>query len=215
MIIPNTGVELMRGEVFISSLDSTLPQSVPIGLVQDFEMDDTIDLKEAKGPRSRMPIAVAQGGAKISGTCTFMSINAQIQQLLRGAVVTKTTSTVTTGTVTSTRTITKALRSGSNNIKPVALELFDVDNEGGPHVVFYNLIFTDLKSPRKLDDYTMFNASYVAYPEVTTGAVYATFYPGDQTVAYTLPTGYTADTGIATSGTDYAALVIAGAGPVE
>lgn len=208
-ILPYTGAQFNRGEVFISSADSTGKQFVPLGLVQDFSYKDSIGLKEIRGPRSRMPVAVSQSDSSIDGSCKFAATNAQILDVLRGATLSAANRTTTAGTVTTTQTRTLATRKGSDNIKPCMVELFDVDNEGGPHIVFLNVIFTDLNNPQPMEDYTVWDATFKAYPEVTTGVVYLAYYPGAQTVAYTLPSGYTADTAIATAQTNYAAVVAA------
>ena len=211
LIVPQTGVQVLRGEVFLSSADSTKYQNVPLGLVQEFDVDDTISLKELKGPRSRMPVAVFQSERKVNGSCKFASVNAQAIALLRGATLT----TATTGTGGSTKTITKAAAKGSDNILPCGIELFDVDNENGPHYFFYYVVFKDFKAPQKLDDYTIWDCMYEAYPDPVTGNVYDMFFPGDQTTAFTLPTQYTADGGLTTAQTDYGTIHTTQQAPLE
>lgn len=199
LIVPQAGVQLFRGEVFLSSLEATGRQNVPLGIVQEFNFDDTVDLKEMRGPRSRQAIAVAQSGGKISGSCKFGSTNAQILALLRGATLT----TSTTGQSPNGATVTKASRKGSDAIRPVLIELFDVDNDSGPHALFYNVVFNDLKNPQKLDDYTIWDGSFLCYPDPVTLSLYDIFYPSDQTTAFTLPTQYTPDSGVTTAQQGY------------
>lgn len=203
LIIPQSGVQLFRGEVFLSSLDATAGrQNVPLGIVQEFNFDDTVDLKEMRGPKSRQALAVAQSGAKISGSCKFGSTNAQILAVLRGATL----STLQMGTAPNSYTVTKAARKGSDNIRPALVELYDVDNESGPHALFYNVIFNDLKNPQKLDDYTIWDALFLCYPDPVSLSIYDIFYPGDQTTAFTLPAQYTPDAGATTAQSDYASV---------
>ena len=208
LVVPGAGVGFFRGEVFLSSLNTAGYQNTPLGIVQAFDFNDSISVKELLAPQFRGAAAVGQSGAKISGTCKFASMNAQVLSVIRGSAISTTVEVATSGTVVTSTTLTLVSRSGFDKTVPCAVKLFDVDNMGGPHALFYCVVFGDFKNPQKMNDFTVWDATFMCYPDPANRKFYDLFFPGNQTTALALPAQYSAgdDPGYTSAASAYMAL---------